>query len=169
MSENSVGPVEQVSMNSEVLCIIREAEDLEEITLACYDTHIGDASEEDEVEAASLPSDPFDEAEDSDIEAAWGMDFCVAQVRNAAEAVAEEARRLEFEVERYVEQFLTGASGESSESRSAQEENAAKGNADDMVLEAREIVKEVGQLQKLVLDLSARIEERAEEGNSDND
>jgi hypothetical protein len=168
MHENSVGHVERVGMNSEALFIIREAEDLEEITLAGYGINIGDLDDVDEVEVGSVP-EPSDETEDSDIEDAWGKDFCVAQVRKAAWAVVEEARRLQFEVERYAEQILSGASGSRDESEPVLEERAPAGNGDDMVREAGAIVREVVRLQEMVLGLLARVEESAEEDNSDND
>ena len=161
MHKNSVGPIAQLELDCEALLVVREAETLAEMTLVCCDMDAGD------VEAKPAPADPLDE--DIDKGDRRGMGFCVAQVQKAAQAVAAEARKLQFEVERYANYLLTGDAGDNSDSWSAPEESAFNGIQAEIVLEAMAIVSEAKRLQGLVLRLIASVDESAEEEKSNND
>lgn len=164
MHENTAGYVKQMEKDCEALFVIREAERLEVMTLACYDIDAGDA----DVEFASTDLLDEDEDQDQDIHT-WGMDFCVAQVQKAAWAVVEEARRLQLEVEHYSDQLLTGAPGDDGDSSLAPEDSAPIGNRDDVVQEAMAIVRETKRLQELVMRLFACVEKSAQEAKNNND
>jgi hypothetical protein len=163
MGENTTGSVERIEAECEALFIIREAEDLEEMTIACYDINAEDAGTQ------SHLTTPSEENEDHEIGDSLGMEFCVAQIENAAQAVMEEARRLESEVERYVEQLLIRLTGDSADSSPTPQDHASTVNGDEIVQEALAVVREAERLQELVLRLSTRIVESTEEDENDND
>jgi hypothetical protein len=157
MGENTNGSVERIESECEALFIIREAEVLEEMTLACYDINAGYA------DTQSLPHTPSEENEERDICDFLGMDFCVAQIQKAVRAVMQEAQRLESEVERYVEQLLTRLTEDSAEASSTPQDLAPTVNGDEIVQEALAVMSEAELLQELVLRLCARIAESTEE------
>jgi hypothetical protein len=161
MYENSVGPVAPLELDCEALCIVQEAETLAEMTLVCCDIDVGD------VDAEPVSTDPL--VENVDKGDLRGMGFCVAQVKKAAQAVVEEARRLQFEVERYANFLLTGAAGDNSDSVSAPEESTPIGIRAEIVLEAMAIVSEAKRLQELVLRLIAHVDMSAEEEKNNNE
>ena len=161
MYENSVGPVAPLELDCEALSIVQEAETLAELTLVCCDIDAAD------VDAEPVPADPLDE--DIDNGDRRSTDFCVAQVKKAAQAVAEEARRLQFEVERYANQLLTGAAGDNNDASSAAEQSTPIGIRAEIVLEAMAIVSEAKRLQELALRMIACVDKRAEEEKSNND
>ncbi|MGD8908710.1 MAG: hypothetical protein PVF13_02940 [Chromatiales bacterium] len=163
MGEDTTGSAELIETECEALFVIREAEDLEEMTLACDDIDAGAA------ETQSSPPTSSEENEDHNLGDSLGMEFCVTQIQKAAQAVMEEARRLESEVERYVEQLLTRLTGDSTESSSTPQDLAPTVNGDEIVQEALAVMSEAERLQELVMRLYARIAESIEEDENEHD
>lgn len=168
MYENAVGPVGQEDPECEALSVIKEAERLQKITLVYFNIDAGD-SEKEPPSPDQSTEDEVNQDEDHAEEKTFNIGLCVARVQRAARSVVEEARRLQFETERYEALLLGGADSGTGGTASAPEEGAGAGNYHDVVQEALAVARETERLQKLVVHLLAGIIEPAVGGESEDD
>jgi hypothetical protein len=165
MDENTTCRVERIGTEWEALFIIREADNIKQMSLDCCEIDDIDDIDEEGDDARSHPINTYYENEDQGLGSTMGMEFYLAQIQKAARAVIDEARRLESDVECYVEQFLIRLSGYSTESSLLTQDHASTVNGDEIVQEALEVVGAAERLQELVLQFA--VSSKKDESNND--
>lgn len=119
-------------------------------------------------EAETWPDapEPTDEDEDNTLT----LKACETQVRRAAMAVVDEARRLQSEMERYAAHLLAATSRDISESASLPEEELLlTSDSDNAVTEALAIVDEALRLQEHIQRLYILVNEAVRDDKADDD
>jgi hypothetical protein len=189
MCRYAVDQVDEEYMDSEAQSLIREAERLEKMTrvLLGIDIEVDElkpislnsrreveGNDEvdimDNAEMATVSLDP-PKGEERDEEEDYGFDIVVsaAQVQSASRSVVEEARRLQFETERYTMQLMQGALRDASKPAPAQKDRASDSYYYNVIQEALAVAIEAEQLQEIVVRLLADVIEPAVSGKTNDD
>lgn len=188
MCSYAVDQVDEEYSDSEAESLIREAERLEKMTrvLSGIDIDLDElkpvslnskrgveGNDKDDIldhdEIATVSLDPLKGRERDEEDDAFDIVVCAAQVQSASRSVVEEARKLQFETERYTMQLMQWALRDASKSAPVQKDRASDSYYYNIIQEALAVAIEAEQLQEIVVRLLADVIEPGVSGKTNDD